>query len=90
MAFVKFEWNQFIIDGEIAKKHMILADHFLFDGEYSVPHNMVKMSCKCFVFAWLLDQVALLLRHVRPLPTYKTDSFQNTVFWIPMLGALQS
>ena len=47
------------------------------NGEYSVSHNIVKISCKCFVFAGLLDQVALLLRS---LPTYKTDSFQNTVF----------
>ena len=36
MAFAKFEGNRFIIDGEIAKKHTILVDHILFDGEYSL------------------------------------------------------
>ena len=34
MAFAKVVGNQFLIYGEIAKKHAILVDHFRFDGEY--------------------------------------------------------
>ena len=36
MASSKFQENRSKIEGEIAENHVILVDHFYFDGEYSV------------------------------------------------------
>ena len=36
MAFAKFQGNGFKIDGEIAKIHAMLLDHFKFDGKFGL------------------------------------------------------
>ena len=39
MVFVKCQGNQFKIDGEIAKNHEILDDHFKFDVKSGVFYH---------------------------------------------------